>query len=168
VEFLKHFFSIPLIPSAVTPWLTAFNAYSVSGELAFGRTGLDGEARALSGTAILNCTNLFGPASHYRYISIEHVKYSDRSRCAWWQAGVERSYLGENVVKEKEYLSAMISVRFEIYSGLIPKADRGREGLMEITRFGEGWETELLSFVGVVDQATLQAAQGREFMPYFY
>ena len=76
--------NIPLIPSEVTPWLTAFKAYSMSQS--------DTQLSQLSVGAYL-----FEPAFHYFHVS-KHVYIAVAMRA---------SYLGENVVSENEYRSAM-------------------------------------------------------------
>ena len=53
------------------------------------------------------------------------------------EAGLDRAYLGENVVKEKEYLSAMIYVKAEICSRIAPEAGGGKGRLMEFKKFEE-------------------------------
>ena len=51
-----------------------------------------------------------------------------------WKATDGRAYLGENVVNEKEYLSAMISFRPEICSGVTPEEERCTGSLMRFER----------------------------------
>ena len=45
---------------------------------------------------------------------------------------MDEAYLGENVVNEKEYLSAMVYVKAGICSRTASETDRGKGGLMEI------------------------------------
>ena len=40
-----------------------------------------------------------------------------------WGSGEVQAYLGEKVVKEKEYLSAIVSADLENYSGMLPKRE---------------------------------------------
>ncbi len=58
------------------------------------------------------------------------------------KAGGIQAYLGEKVVKEKEYLSAIVSVDPGIYYGAIPKIERRGWRSM---RFADGKEVERLS-----------------------
>jgi hypothetical protein len=51
---------------------------------------------------------------------------------------VERTYLGENVVRENEYLSAMMSVKAGIDVVESPEADVCRQRLMEFGNVGQG------------------------------
>jgi hypothetical protein len=85
VEELHH---VPLIPSAVTPWLTAFKAYSsiVSIDVMVRSDGPYQSAPAFRCKAELAMFN---------------------------STGTRPPYLGENVVKENEYLSAMIRCQYE-------------------------------------------------------
>jgi hypothetical protein len=45
--------------------------------------------------------------------------------CVGWEAGDRRTYLGEKVVKEKEYLSAMITVYTETLPAVTSMINRG-------------------------------------------
>jgi hypothetical protein len=64
-----------------------------------------------------SCTNLFGPASHYE----KSVLNATIIAVCWDARRAVESYtdLGENVVKEKEYLSAILPVYLVLCGGRI-------------------------------------------------
>jgi len=79
---------------------------------------------------MLGLTNLFEPASHYSELAMHIIIATAPHNMADGKSREVTAHLGENVVNEKEYLSAMVSIDSEIDSWAIPKVDRRRERLV--------------------------------------
>ncbi len=99
------------MPRAVRPWLTALRAYSIAGRVSTPRTPVTdlaelGElAGSIKESSSSAKTYQFAPACR---CGSNHNQQTDPRR-----RGGTTPYLGENVVREKAYLSAMAAVLLE-------------------------------------------------------
>lgn len=87
-----------MIPSAVTPWLTALSAYSATSQ------NITPQSIAISEHA----GSIYSPIC----TSFPLHTVSTRICC---RSNLDVTYLGEKVVSEKEYLSAILTDALEIY-----------------------------------------------------
>jgi hypothetical protein len=123
---------IPLIPSEVTPWLTAFRAYSVTCQRLWRYMG-----------------SMRAAAARGAYQSVPAFRCATLASTPTATMMPLSSYLGEKVVSENEYLSAMAKY------GIGPEQDGGDSGVRKVQGRGRGREmgvsSELDEAPGTID-----------------
>ena len=152
--------SSPLMPRAVTPWLTAFNAYSLILKSAPGAwIVIRNPEWALMYVTIRDQRTYLNQLST---ILNQHKLWLSGVCCACNVRRRWRAYLGEKVVNEKEYLSAMMTAYAGGFPAVTSTINRGRGELRTVYGVEKGGWLSCVVVAGCLETSYETGSSGRE------